>query len=202
MPDHGRYTPIHCFLGVTSIPSRVFSLFCSPTSVQKLFNNRSQSWKFSVGSQLRTREFRSHCKGDGVVRCRTCSHHRRNHTTVFEGELDMIVVTRMNDEPSQDIPGWILVHISCTGKGERGTYPFAFGLPSGHNNLCRSSMKFKDKRDGRADLPTEYWTSSGGLGGNDVCLFFRLPIIVGTKITKTRREWSIRSPFLYPRPTI
>lgn len=59
----GGHVPIHCFLGKTSISSRAFSLLYSPTSAQKLFSKRSQSWKFAVGSQLRSRKFNRHYRG-------------------------------------------------------------------------------------------------------------------------------------------
>lgn len=117
--DHGRYGPIHCFLGITSIPSRVFSFLYSPTSAQKLFSKRSQSWKFSVGSQLRSRKFNSVLGGGEVARYHTCCRDRRNHTTVFEDELGMIAGS-MNHVPSQSTPGRVSVHRSTIRKRNGG----------------------------------------------------------------------------------
>ena len=65
----------------------------------------------------------------------------------------------------------------CQRKKERRTHPFAIHLSSGHDNFCGYSMKFKVKRDIRADSPTENCTSSGGFTGGGVRLFFRLPIV-------------------------
>lgn len=55
------------------------------------------------------------------------------------------------------------------------TYPFAFDLPSSRDDLCETSMKFRGKQDDCTDLPTA--NSSGGLAGDGVRLFFRLPIM-------------------------
>jgi len=65
-------------------------------------------------------------------------------------------------------------------------------------------MKFKEKRDNQVDLPTEYSTSSGDGGGDDVCLFFRLPIMIMSVLRSRGRGGSGRSgsPLLYQQPTI
>ena len=54
-------------------------------------------------------------------------------------------------------------------------------------------MKFKERRDDRADLPTEYSTSSGEGGGDGVCLFFRLPIMIMSVLGSRGRGGSGRS---------
>jgi hypothetical protein len=65
-------------------------------------------------------------------------------------------------------------------------------------------MKFKEKQDERGNLPTEYSTSSGEEGGDGVCLFFRLPIMIVTVLRSRRRGGGGRSGlplFTVPLPT-
>ena len=83
------------------------------------------------------------------------------------------------------------------------TYPFAAGFSSSHDDLCENSMKFEDRRDNRADLPTKYSTSSGESRGDGVRLFFRLPIMTVLRSRGRGGNGSrSTSPFLYLQPTI
>ena len=62
-----------------------------------------------------------------MARYHTCCRDRRNHTTVFEDELDTIIVANMNDAPSQNIPRQMSVHNAQErGNGERTHSPLTF----------------------------------------------------------------------------
>jgi hypothetical protein len=124
----------------------------------------------------------------------TCFRHRRSRTTVFEGELDIITAVNTDDAPSHGIPGWISAHDVIERESRGHTHsPLTFraALMTSGNPL-----RAEDRQDNRIISPTENWTSSGVLGGDGVCLFFRLPIM---RVLGSRKGGRSASPFLYPQ---
>lgn len=125
---------------------------------------------------------------------RTCFRHRRSRTTVFEGELDMIIAVNMNDAPSQGIPGWMSAHDVNERESRGHTHsPLTFRAAF---MTSVNPLRAEDRQDNQAVSPTENWTSSGVLGGDGVCLFFRLPIM---RVFRSRGSGRSASPFLYPQ---